>query len=103
MSSQVVQSVPAGSSAVANGSTLYNGGGRASTGFVALCTGSAGITAGAAELQVSNDQVTWISVPIAVTASTVTMATALGQYQYVRAAITTAVTGGTVGITVQNV
>lgn len=104
MASQVFQSIAAGSTTAANGSTLDNGGGARPTGFVAVCTGSAGIGAGAFKLQVSKDSTNWVdSAIVTCAASDVQAVSVSGQYRYARAVITTTVTGGTVGITVQNV
>jgi len=104
MASAILQSIPAGSSATnTTAKVLNNGGGAKLTGFVAVCTGSSGISAGAAQLQVSPDGTHWVVAAIPVAASSTTSATILGQYQYAKAVITTAIVGGTVGITVQNV
>jgi len=95
------QSIPAGSTAVATGGVCDNGVAR--TVHTAICTSTAGISAGAFNLQVSQDNVNWFSVgaPQTVVANSVQVLTYTGgAFQYLRAAITTTVVGGTIGITV---
>ena len=97
-----VTSIAAGSTTAANGTTVDNGGG-AKPGWTAVCTSTSGISGGAFELQVSHDGTTWVSSgPVVVTASAEQAVTLGVGYRYARAVISTTVTGGTVGITVQN-
>lgn len=89
-------SLPAGSTA-GNGVALDSNGATASHTLVTATT--AGITAGAVQLQGSLDNVNWVNLGAAVTltASSVQSVSATGMpFQFVRAAVTTPVTGGTV-------
>ena len=97
-----VQSVAAGSSATtATGQVLDNGASKAN--HAAICTAGTGVSAGAFQLQVSQDGVNWLPAATAVslTAPGVTVQSlANTPAQYARAQITTTITGGTVGVTV---
>ena len=106
MASAVVQSIPAGSTATNTAAAVLDiGEGAKPHGFVAVCTSSAGVSAGAFQLQVSNDNSTWetLETVTSATASGKFVASGVGIFRYVRAVISTTVVGGTVGITVQNV
>jgi len=97
-----VQSIAAGSTTAANGATVDAGSG-ARRGWTAVCTSTAGISAGAFELQVSADGTNWVTVGPATVAVSAKQAISVGGgYRYARAVISTTVTGGTVGITVAN-
>lgn len=64
---------------------------------------TAGISAGAVALEVSQDNINWFrtSTPVTLTASTVGAISVTGAYRYARGYITTTVTGGTVSATIQ--
>lgn len=95
------QSIAAGTSAVVNGSTLnlragYNN-------HTIVCTAAGAPTAGDVQLEVSQDGVNWYAPAggqLAITAVGVQVATIVGCFAYVRAAITTLISGGTIGATV---
>lgn len=94
--SQGQLSLPAGSTTGA-GTGLDNGGSCANHTLVTIS--SAGISAGAVQLQGSVDNVNWanIGTPLTLTASTVQATNATGSpFQFVRANVSTGVTGGTV-------
>jgi hypothetical protein len=68
-----------------------------------VVTAGTGVTAGAVQLEVSQDGTNWapIGSPISLTAAgTVAPITVTGAFRYARGAITTAITGGTVSATV---
>jgi hypothetical protein len=70
---------------------------------VMTVTGSTGVTAGAVQLQISNDNVNWANEgsPVTVTASDTTNNVNTGVYaRFARAVVSTTVTGGTVTVSV---
>lgn len=96
-----VQSIPAGSTATTQAAVVLDNGSSYAY-HMLISTASAGVSAGAVQLQVSHDNVNWFPAGTAVTltASTVQNQVLTGPAQYVRAQITTTVVGGTVGCTV---
>lgn len=89
-------SLPAGSTA-GSGAALDNGGCCANHTLVTVST--AGITAGAVQLQGSLDNVNWcnLGAAIALAASSVQTVSVAGMpFQFVRANVSTGVTGGSV-------
>jgi hypothetical protein len=87
-----------GASAVAPGTVLDNGAPKQAHSLQVIT--SAGVSAGVVALQVSNDNLNWFTTTASITtsaASTVSVATlADTPFQYVRANISTIITGGTV-------
>jgi hypothetical protein len=80
-----------------SGSALDNGVARSN--HTMVWTGSAGVSAGAVQLQGSLDSTSWVLLgsPQTVTASTSGAQAVNGQaYRYIRATVTTTITGGTV-------
>lgn len=71
---------------------------------ILVVTSSAGVSAGAVQLEGSLDQTNWFNIGSAVTtsaASTTTVVSSTSAFaRFVRAAVTTAITGGTVSATV---
>ena len=64
-------------------------------------TASAGVSAGAVALEVSQDNTNWFRVtPVTQSAPGVTEATKTGAWRYARGNVTTAITGGTVSATI---
>lgn len=88
-------SLPAGSTTGA-GTALDNNGSCANHTLVTVA--SAGVAAGAVQLQGSIDNVNWANLgsPVTLTASTVQTASVVAAFQFVRANVSTTVTGGTV-------
>lgn len=84
--------------AVANGLALDNGASKANHSLVVV-TG-AGVSAGVVTLQGSNDGSNWFSTASTVTTNAANATFAVGlaafPFQWVRAAITTIITGGTI-------
>ena len=82
--------------AVGPGVVVDFGSGKANITFV--YTATAGVSAGAVALEVSQDNVNWFRTgsPATLTASTTAAISVVGAYRYARGAITTTVTGGTV-------
>ena len=82
--------------AVGPGVVADFGSGKANITYVFTTT--AGITAGAVALEVSQDNTNWFrtGTPVTLTASTTGAISVVGAYRYARGAITTTVTGGTV-------
>ena len=99
---QPFQSLPAGSAALGAGLALDNGFPRQAHSLIATAAGAP--TAGSVALQGSHDGVNWATIAttaaIAATGVFVTYPAAPAAMRYVRAAIATAITGGTVGVTV---
>ena len=105
-----VQSIAAGSTATSTTPVvLDNGGARANHSAIVTIAGT--LTAGVVTLEVSNDNANWtsavanggaVATPAGFSTGTGVWALNLANFpaQYVRAAITTAITGGTVGVTV---
>lgn len=96
-----VQSIASGTSAAGAGASVDLGVPRSNHSLAIL--GSAGITAGAVKLEGSLDNKNWFQLVAPVTA--VVSAVAAGSVadfpaRYVRANISTAITGGTVGVLV---
>lgn len=97
------QSIAAGTSAAVNGSVLnlraaYNN-------HTIVVTAAGAPTAGDVQLEVSQDGANWYAPAggqLAITAVGVQSATITGAFAYVRAAITTLITGGTIGATVSS-
>ena|SRR6185312_358626 len=90
-------SLPAGSTTGAGPSVLDNGGAAANHTLVTIA--SAGVSAGAVQLQGSLDNVNWanLGTPLTLTASTVqTTSVAGAPFQFIRANVSTNLTGGTV-------
>ena len=89
-------SIAAGSSAVANGTVLDNSTPKSNHTLVAVA--SAGVTAGTVQLQASLDNVNFITIGTLnlTAAGPVSVSVANSPFRYIRAAITTAITGGTV-------
>lgn len=88
-------------SAIGTGAALDNGYPRANASMVV--TASAGVTAGDVQLQGSHDGVNWVNLGAAVATAapgTFIASSAGAPMRYLRAAITTAITGGTVTATV---
>jgi len=86
--------------AIAAGAVADFGSAKANIG--AVFTTTAGISAGAVALEVSQDNVNWFrtGAPVTLTASAVTnIAISSNAFRYARGAITTTVTGGTVSAT----
>ena len=97
MSVQHSQSSLAAGSTTGAGSQLDNSGVFANHTLVTITT--AGITAGAVQLQGSLDNINWVNLgtPITLTASSVqTASVANAPFQWVRANVSTTVTGGSV-------
>ena len=96
-----LQSIPVGSTATSTVATVLDNT-RSMANHTMISTASAGVAAGAVQLQISHDNVNWLNAGAAVTltASTVQTASVVAAAQYVRAVISTLVTGGTVGVTV---
>jgi hypothetical protein len=98
---QSLVSLPAGTT-TGTGNMLDNDGSMANHSIVV--TGSAGISAGAVALQLSHDNQNWFQPTTgqpAVTASTVTVGNFSGiPARFVRAVVTTNITGGTVAVTI---
>jgi hypothetical protein len=95
-------SVPAGSTAQAAGGTLDNGGTRATHSMI-ITVSNATFTSGTVTLQISQDNVNWLSVasPPTLTTNAVFSQTVTAAAQFVRANITAAIVGGaSVGVTV---
>lgn len=93
-------------SAVSNGSVLAGGVVRLNHAMVVVA--SAGVSAGAVKLQGSLDGINWFDMPATSSVTLTTPGTSLitppaCPAAYVRAAITTLVTGGTVGVMVGSV
>jgi hypothetical protein len=90
-------------SAVQNGAVLDDGSMR--THHTIVVTTSAGVSAGAVQLQVSQDNANWFpGVTISVTnANTVYSADVTGAFRYSRASISTVITGGTISATIASV
>jgi hypothetical protein len=102
MGIQAVQSIPAGSTATTTTPVALDNGLPRSV-HTAVCTAASGTTGGIVTLEVSQDGVNWFKTAMAtLTAAGVTVTTVNGAYRFVQAAITTTVTGGSVGVTVHS-
>lgn len=87
-------------SATGAGSTVDLGASRAV--ITLAITTSAGVSAGAVALELSQDQTNWFRVTAVTTntASTVFQSTQSGAWRYARGNVTTTITGGTVSATI---
>jgi hypothetical protein len=95
-----LQSIPTGSTTTGATSTILDNGASRTT-HTAVCIASAGVTAGNWQLQTSHDGTNWLaSAAQPVTAPGVTSFSVTGAFRYVRAVISTNITGGSVGITI---
>jgi hypothetical protein len=88
-------SIPAGQSADQNGTALDSGGFNTASAMVVIA--SAGTTAGVVQLQGSMDGINWyVLATDTLTAAGVTTVQGVGMFEYLRAAITTPIVGGTI-------
>jgi hypothetical protein len=94
------QSIPALSTATTTVPVILDNG-QARGVHTAVCTAAASTTGGVITLYVSQDGTNWFGTAMTtLSAAGVTVTTVTGAYRFVKAAITTTVTGGTVGVTV---
>lgn len=86
-------------SATGAGTTVDLGSGKQH--ITLAITASAGVSAGAVALEVSQDNTNWYQdTPVNQTAPGVTQATVTGAWRYARGNVTTTITGGTVSATI---
>jgi len=103
MNIDATQSIAAGSTATSTVPKVRDNG-EALNNHTAVCTAAASTTGGVVTLEVSHDGTNWFKTPMTTLAAAgVTVLTVTGAYRFVQAAITTTVTGGSVGVTVFSV
>jgi hypothetical protein len=102
MAEDAVQSIASGSTATTTVPVVLDNFDVKTT-HTMVVTAAASTSGGVVSLQVSQDGTNWFSTAAAaLTAAGVTSTTVTGAFRYVQAKITTAITGGSVGVTVNS-